>query len=65
MEGIKSGVIFGFASDVFSQEPWQNQVFAQNNNVFVTPHVGAYTKKAKDRISLETLQIWNDFNSGT
>ena len=35
--------------------------FAYNSNVILSPHVGAYTKKAKIRLSLETLEVWSNY----
>ena len=60
-KGILIGNIMGFASDVFSEEPWKVKIFANNNNVILSPHIGAYTKKAKIRLSLETLDVWSNY----
>ena len=60
-KGILNGNIIGFAADVFSEEPWKVKKFANNLNVILSPHVGAYTKKAKIRLSLETLDVWSDY----
>ena len=60
-KGILNGDIIGFASDVFTEEPWKVKKFANNLNVILSPHVGAYTKKAKKRMSLETLDVWSDY----
>ncbi|MDP8202763.1 MAG: NAD(P)-dependent oxidoreductase [Candidatus Tenebribacter burtonii] len=60
-KGILNEDIIGFASDVFSEEPWKVKKFANNLNVILSPHVGAYTKKAKIRMSLETLEAWSGY----
>jgi len=60
-KGILNGDIIGFASDVFSEEPWKVKKFANNLNIILSPHVGAYTKKAKIRMSLETLEVWSGY----
>lgn len=60
-KGISDGRIIGFASDVFAEEPWRVKKFANNPNVILSPHVGAHTKKAKMRISLETLDVWSNY----
>ncbi|MEA2096283.1 MAG: NAD(P)-dependent oxidoreductase [Candidatus Cloacimonadota bacterium] len=60
-KGILNGDIIGFASDVFSKEPWKVKKFAKKLNVILSPHIGAYTKKAKIRLSLETLDVWSDY----
>jgi len=61
IEGLNSTKLLGFATDVFIQEPWQIKDYANNSNVIVTPHMGAYTKKAKDRMSLETIDVWSNY----
>ena len=58
-KGILNENIIGFASDVFSKEPWKVKKFAKKLNVIISPHVGAHTKKAKRRLSLETLEVWS------
>ncbi|MDA3813244.1 MAG: NAD(P)-dependent oxidoreductase [Candidatus Cloacimonetes bacterium] len=60
-QGLLNGKIIGFASDVFAEEPWKVKKFANNPNVILSPHVGAYTKKAKIRMSLETLDVWSNY----
>ena len=60
-KGILNGNIIGFASDVFTEEPWKVKKIAKNLNVILSPHVGAYTKKAKKRMSLETLDVWSNY----
>ena len=60
-KGLLDGDIIGFASDVFSKEPWDVKKIANNSNVILSPHVGAYTKKAKIRLSLETLDVWSNY----
>lgn len=60
-QGLVSGKILGFASDVFPQEPWKIQNFAAETNVFLTPHVGSFTERAKIRLAKETLDVWSDY----
>ncbi len=60
-KGLLNGNIIGFASDVFAEEPWKVKKFANNLNVALSPHIGAHTKKAKIRLSLETLDVWLDY----
>ncbi len=59
--GLKSGKLLGFASDVFSIEPYTATNYADFSNVILTPHTGSFTRKAKNRISLETLEVWSKF----
>ncbi len=60
-KGLLNEFIIGFASDVFADEPWKVKKFANNLNVILSPHIGAHTKKAKMRLSLETLDVWSDY----
>ncbi len=59
--GLGNGKIRGVALDVFSQEPTTAERFQRYDNVYLTPHTGAYTAKAKDRMSVETLEVWQEF----
>jgi D-3-phosphoglycerate dehydrogenase len=59
--GLLKGKVIGFASDVFSEEPWKMKKFAEYPNVILSPHVGSHTKKAKIRMSLETLEVWSNY----
>ena len=59
--GLSNGSIIGFASDVFSKEPWEVKKFAYNSNVIFSPHIGAFTNKAKIRMSLEVLNVWSEY----
>ena len=48
---LKNGIIAGAAQDVFSHEPpdKQNKLLALDNFI-LTPHIGAYTKEATERM---------------
>lgn len=50
-DALKNGIIAGAAQDVFSQEPpdKQNKLLSLNNFI-LTPHIGAYTKEATERM---------------
>ncbi len=59
--GLDSGKIRGVALDVFSIEPTKAEILQRYTNVYLTPHTGAYTAGAKDRMSEETLEVWQEF----
>jgi D-3-phosphoglycerate dehydrogenase len=59
--GLKSGMIKAAGIDVFEEEPWETQEFASLPNLYLTPHTGAFTEKAKERLVIETLDVWSSF----
>lgn len=59
--GLENKSILGFAADVFTVEPWQGNTFSSGKNVYLTPHIAAYTLNAKIRLSRQTLQVWEKY----
>lgn len=54
LKGLESGQIGGVALDVFLEEPPSKESpLIQHERVVVTPHLGASTKEAQDRVALE------------
>ena len=60
-DALQSGMLLGAALDVFQQEPWPRASFSGDEKLFLTPHIGAFTEKAKQRMALETLDVWQRF----
>jgi (S)-sulfolactate dehydrogenase len=57
LKGLESGRIGGVALDVFEEEPPPaNLPILAHERVVVTPHLGASTKEAQDRVALEIAQ---------
>src|SRR5262249_13578779 len=57
LEGLKSGHIGGVALDVFVEEPPpKDHPLLAHERVVVTPHLGASTKEAQDRVALEIAE---------
>lgn len=56
LKGIDSGQIAGAALDVFENEPTPNSVLLKHNKIASTPHIGAATVEAQDRIGLELAE---------
>lgn len=56
LEGLASGQVGGVALDVFPAEPPPDSPLIQHERVIVTPHLGASTKEAQDRVALEIAQ---------
>jgi D-3-phosphoglycerate dehydrogenase / 2-oxoglutarate reductase len=60
-DGLKNGDLLGVALDVFEEEPWEPASFAESPLVLLSPHAGAYTEAAKNRLALETIITWEKF----
>ena len=62
LEGLNSGKLAGAGIDVFEQEPSKNTELINHERVSVTPHIGASTKEAQERIGKEVADIVINFN---
>ena len=56
-EAVKSGKVAGAALDVFDVEPVGKSKLFELDNVIATPHIGAATKEAQDRVGGEVANI--------
>ena len=64
VKAIESGKISGAALDVFEKEPTPEIQLLMNPNLSLTPHIGAATAEAQDRIGSELAsQIIEYFNT--
>ncbi|MCX6353112.1 MAG: 3-phosphoglycerate dehydrogenase [Bacteroidetes bacterium] len=57
LAAIASGKVAFAGLDVFENEPNINDAILAENRISVTPHIGAATKEAQDRISIEVAQV--------
>lgn len=57
LNALDSGKVAGAGIDVFEQEPTVNANLINHKRVSVTPHIGASTKEAQDRIGNEVVNI--------
>lgn len=53
LDGLKSGQIGGAGLDVFSEEPPKNLALLRHPHVSCTPHLGASTLEAQERIGID------------
>lgn len=57
LEALNSGKVAGAGIDVFEEEPTKNETLVNHPNVSVTPHIGASTVEAQQRIGVETYNV--------
>jgi D-3-phosphoglycerate dehydrogenase len=55
-EAARSGKVAGAALDVFCEEPYKGRL-AELENIYMSPHIGASTKEAQNRIGAELVRI--------
>lgn len=61
LDALNSGKVAGAALDVFEEEPTKNETLINHERVSVTPHIGAATKEAQERIGEEIVDIITKF----
>jgi D-3-phosphoglycerate dehydrogenase len=60
---IENKFILGGGIDVFSTEPTPIFDYFRKKHVLISPHAGAHTNLAKQRLSEETLRVWGKFRN--
>jgi phosphoglycerate dehydrogenase-like enzyme len=60
-EALTSGKVAGAALDVFAEEPPTDWKLLKLDNVIGSPHIGAGTKEAQDRVGAEVAQKLIEF----
>lgn len=61
LEALNNGKVAGAGVDVFEEEPTKNEALVNHPKVSVTPHIGAATKEAQERIGEEVVTTIVDF----
>ena len=54
---LNNGTVKYAALDVFEEEPTKHEAIYTHPKISLTPHIGAATKEAQDRIGEETVQV--------
>src|SRR5688572_1338697 len=60
-EVLKSGHLGGAALDVFEKEPCGPLPLFELDNVIASPHLGASTKEAQEKVAVELAEVFVDF----
>ncbi len=58
---LDSGHIAGAALDVFAEEPAKNNPLFEHENVVATPHLGASTTEAQEKVALQVAEQMSDY----
>lgn len=53
IKGIEKGIIAGAAFDVFETEPPENKKLINHPKIITTPHLGASTEEAQEKVSFQ------------
>jgi D-3-phosphoglycerate dehydrogenase len=61
IEALDTGKLSGAGIDVFLEEPTKNERLITHPKISLTPHIGASTKEAQERIGEEIVTIINQF----
>ena len=60
-KAIESGHLGGAALDVFEKEPCGPLPLFELDNVLASPHIGASTKEAQEKVAIELAEVFVDF----
>ena len=61
LEALNAGKVRAAGLDVYTEEPSANAALYSHPNVSCTPHIGAATKEAQQRIGTEIVEIIQGF----
>lgn len=61
LKALESGKVSGAGIDVFEKEPTANEALVNHPRVSVSPHIGASTREAQDRIGEEVVSVVKEF----
>ena len=61
LAALQSGQLAGAALDVYGKEPPEPAPLFQHENLIASPHLGASTKEAQEKVAIELAEVFIGF----
>jgi D-3-phosphoglycerate dehydrogenase len=60
-DALRNNKISGYGCDVYEEEPQTDSIFSGIENVVMTPHIGAGTTEAQEKVAVQIANQVSDF----